>query len=103
MEPERIAETLKAVVAYQLLVVAAEGDELLFLPAGGARLLHRIIAEPDYRAIVMDGWSEIFEHGNGEMWMALKEMIGDSPLWEDLMKQNRDASPTGDTPLINKS
>jgi hypothetical protein len=106
MEPERIAETMRAVVAYQLISQAAETNELLLLPAGAARLLQRIITEPDYRAIVMDAWAEVFEHGNGEMFDALKEMLGDTAIWDDLTNRSQTrqpASPMGDTPRISKS
>lgn len=102
MDQERILETLKIVVAYQLLCLSSENDETRMWPPSMARSIKRLIDEPDTRAVVMDVWSQVFEHGNGEMYDALKEMVGGTPVWEELMR-SPSASPTGGTQLTNKS
>ena len=104
MEQERILETLKAAVAYQLLEIGAgSGETNLWHPAM-TQCIKRMIDDADYRAIVLDVWSEIFEHRNGEMYEALREMMEGTKLWEDLVQNaSRSASPTGGTLPTSKS
>lgn len=104
METERILETLKAAVAYQLLSVGADAGETNLWHPALTRCLKRMIDEPDYRAVSLDAWSEIFEHHNGEMFDALREMLEGTPIWEDLIVRARlSALPTVDTPPTNKN
>lgn len=102
MEQERILDTLKIVVAYQLLCLSSEDGETRAWPPSMARSIKRMIDEPETRAVVMDVWSQVFEHGNGEMYDALKEMVGGTPVWEELMR-SPSVSHTDGTRLTNKS
>lgn len=102
MDNEQILETLKIVVAYQLLSLSSEGGEERAWPPSMARSIKRMIDEPDTRAVVMDVWSQVFERNNGEMYDALKEMLGGTPVWDELTR-SQSASPTGDTQLTSKS
>jgi hypothetical protein len=104
METDRILETLKAAVAYQLLAAGSDAGEANLWHPAMTRCLKRMIDEPDYRAVVLDAWSEIFEHQNGEMYNALREMMEGTPVWEDLVVKARlSALPTVDTQRTSKS
>lgn len=103
MEQERILETLQAAVSYQMLEINADNGDVTLLHPAMARCLKRMIDEEDYRAIALDTWSEIFKERNGEMFDALRDLLGGTKLWEDLVKASRSASLTADTPPTNKN
>lgn len=103
MEQQRILETLQAAVAYQLLGIGCDNNDAGLWHPGMARCLKRMIDEPDYRAVVLDTWSEVFEQRNGEMFEALRDILGGTQLWEDLVKASQSASATADTQRISKN
>lgn len=104
MDQDRVAETLKAAVAYQLLTVAADCDQPRQWHPAMAHCIKRLVDDADYRAIVLDCWAEIFERQNGEMFDALKDMMEGTPLWEELVSLKRpSASHTDDTQRISKN
>ena len=104
MEQERILETLQAAVAYQLLSIGVENGEVNLWHPAMTRCIKRMVDDRDYKAIVMDVWSEIFEHHNGEMYEALRELMEGTKLWDDLVvKSNLSALPMADTPPTNKN
>lgn len=104
MEQERILDTLKAAVAYQLLDIGVGNGEVNLWHPTMTKCIKRMIDDSDYRAVVLDCWSEVFEHHNGEMFEALKEMMEGTKLWEDLvLNTSRSALPMGGIPPTSKS
>jgi hypothetical protein len=98
---ERAKEAWAAALAFELVSRGAEGRAGFLCSPALARCLHRLIGEPDYRAIAMDLWHELFVRQNAELLEQMKaELTGDDHWY---IQHPAGASLTDGTPPPSKS
>lgn len=106
MEQQRIIDTLLGVLAYHSLAGGSNTSEMTLMHPKVLANIKRLIDNAEYRAAVLDIYEEAFVQGNGEWFEAMKDLLGDEPVWSRLIediKQGVFATGTGDTPRISRS